>query len=144
MFFYLLILFTVLPALELAILINIGTRIGAATTIMIIIMTGIWGAYLARLQGFIIMKKIQANLDRGQMPSAELLDGLMVLVGGIVLLTPGFITDVLGLFLLIPLTRSIIKKLLQKKFEDMIQKGHIISAQDSRDSFKRYDDIDIN
>jgi len=144
MFFYLLILFTVLPALELAILINIGTRIGAATTIMIIIMTGIWGAYLARLQGFIIMKKIQANLDRGQMPSAELLDGLMVLVGGIVLLTPGFITDVLGLFLLIPLTRSIIKKLLQRKFEDMIQKGHIISTQDTRDSFKRYDDIDIN
>lgn len=143
MFIYLVLLFTVLPALELAILIKIGTQIGASTTIMIIILTGIWGAYLARMQGFIILQKIQNNLNKGVMPSSELMDGLMILVGGIVLLTPGFITDTIGFLLLIPITRSLIKIFLQKRFEEMIKNGQAVHISSFESTDKRFDDIDI-
>ena len=77
MFGYLILLFTILPALELAILIKIGTHIGAGNTLMIIILTGIVGAYLARIQGFQTLQKIQQSLNKGEMPSSELIDGLM-------------------------------------------------------------------
>ena len=123
MFGYLVLLFTVLPAIELVLLIEIGSNIGAGNTLFIIIFTGVLGAYLARLQGFLVLRKIQDSLNQGIMPSAELMDGLMILVGGIVLLTPGFITDAFGFLLLIPLTRTVIKKLFAKKFEDMIDRN---------------------
>ncbi|VAX35153.1 hypothetical protein MNBD_UNCLBAC01-1813 [hydrothermal vent metagenome] len=145
MFGYLILLFTLLPALELALLIKIGGDIGVGNTLLIIIFTGVFGAYLARLQGFLVLQKIQNSMNQGQMPSSELLDGLMILIGGIVLLTPGFVTDTLGFFLLIPWTRSLIKVWVGHKFESMIQKGqgiNITSFGGSRDH-KKYDDIDI-
>lgn len=144
MFTYLVILFTVLPALELVLLIKVGSHIGALTTVMIIMFTGIWGAYLARLQGFYILKNIQANLEKGLMPSSELMDGLMVLVGGVLLLTPGFITDTIGFFLLIPVTRALIKRILESKFQQMIAKGHIVRSSGFPPNNQQYDDIDIN
>ncbi len=147
MFFYLLILFTVLPALELYVLIEVGGVIGAGNTILIIILTGVIGAYLARLQGFLTLQKIQNNVNQGQLPSEELMDGLMILVGGIVLLTPGFITDALGFLLLIPLSRNLIKLWVRKTFENMMKEGGTIHIYRSRPgggpSTKRYDDIDI-
>ncbi len=144
MFGYLVFLFTVLPALELMLLIKIGANIGAGNTIFIIIFTGILGAYLARLQGFLVLNKIQNDLNQGVMPNAQLVDGLMILVGGIVLLTPGFITDALGFILLIPWTRSIIKKWSIRKFENMIRQGQIVTLTPSGRPNNQYDDIDIN
>jgi len=143
MFGYLVLLFTVLPALELALLIKIGGHIGVGNTLTIIILTGVIGAYLARLQGFLVLKKIQESINQGQMPSAQLLDGLMILVGGIVLLTPGFVTDTLGFFLLIPWTRSLIKMAIQHKFESMIKNGQAINIRSSNNNQQKYDDIDI-
>lgn len=144
MFAPLLLLFTIFPAVELALLIEVGGNIGAANTILIIILTGVLGAYMARLQGFIILSKIQNNLNQGIMPNSELMDGLMVLVGGIVLLTPGFITDAIGFLLLFPLTRSILKKLFKSKFESMIQKGQTVQFNSFEKKNTDYDDIDIN
>jgi len=146
MFGYLILLFTVLPALELYVLIQIGTVIGAGNTLLVIILTGIIGAYLARLQGFLVFNRIQSELKNGNVPSGHLLDGLMILLGGIVLLTPGFITDSMGILLLIPWSRSLIKFWLQKKFEHMVRQGHIvhISPFQSRNPDDDYDDIDIN
>ena len=144
MFGYLILLFTLLPALELAIIIKAGTHIGVFNTLFIIVFTGVIGAYLARLQGFIILNKIQSSLNQGNMPSSELLDGLMILAGGIVLLTPGFITDAIGFFLLIPATRAFIKSWVKKFFEEMIRKGNVSNVTQFGHSNNHYDDIDVN
>ena len=144
MFGYLILLFTLLPALELAILIKVGAHIGAGNTIMIIILTGVLGAYLAKFQGFLVFNKIQNSLNQGNMPNSELMDGLMILIGGIVLLTPGFVTDALGLLLLIPVTRSLIKLWVKKNFESMIRNGQIIKVTPLGHNHKEYNDIDIN
>ena len=143
MFGYLVLLFTILPAIELALLIKIGSNIGVGNTLFIIIFTGVLGAYLARLQGFLIFRKIQNDLNRGIMPNDQLTDGLMILVGGIVLLTPGFITDALGFLLLVPWTRMLIKKWFIKKFEEMIAKEQIIASTPLNRPNNHYDDIDI-
>lgn len=143
MFGYFILLFTVLPALELALLIKIGSHIGVGSTLLILIFTGILGAYLARLQGFLVFRKIQDNLGRGIMPSVELLDGAMILAGGILLLTPGFITDTLGLCLLIPWTRFLMKKLISKKIEEMIKKGQIVAPAQRQRPNDGYTDINI-
>ena len=147
MFGYLVLLFTLLPAIELYVLIEVGSVIGASNTILIILLTGVVGAYLARLQGFLTLQKIQNSVNQGQLPNNELMDGLMILVGGIVLLTPGFITDIIGFLLLIPLSRNLIKIWAQKTFEKMMKEGNTIhiyrSGPSSGPSQKRYDDIDI-
>ena len=77
------------------------------------------------------------------MPNNELIDGLMILVGGIVLLTPGFITDTFGFLLLIPLTRTLIKKWFKRKFEEMIAREQIVTFTPFERSNDHYDDIDI-
>ncbi len=143
MFPYLLILFTVVPALELVLLIEVGRHIGSINTLLVIVLTGILGASLARYQGFLVLNKIQTNLGKGHLPSEELMDGLMILVGGIVLLTPGFATDALGFMLLIPLTRTAIKKLVRKRMEDMIRKGQIVQVNQFQTRDDGYTDIDI-
>jgi UPF0716 protein FxsA len=143
MFGYLVLLFTILPAIELALLIRIGSNIGVGNTLFIIIFTGVLGAYLARLQGFLVLQKIQNDLNRGVMPNDQLTDGLMILVGGVVLLTPGFITDTLGFLLLIPWSRTLIKKWFTKKFEEMIAKEQLVTFTPFNQSNKHYDDIDI-
>lgn len=125
-------------------IIKAGTHIGILNTLFIIVFTGIIGAYLARLQGFIILNKIQSSLNQGKMPSSELLDGLMILAGGIVLLTPGFITDAIGFFLLIPATRNSIKSWVKKFFEEMIRKGNINNVTSFGHTDNHYDDIDVN
>jgi len=127
MFGYLILLFTVLPALELAVLIHVGTYIGTANTLLIIILTGVVGASLARLEGFLVIRKIQSSLEQGVMPTEEMLDGLMIFCGGILLLTPGFITDTIGFLLLVPMTRLFIKILIRKKIQTVLYRegfGH--------------------
>ena len=143
---YLILLFTILPALELALLIKVGSHIGALNTIFIVIGIGVVGAALARYEGFRVLMKVQDSLQRGIMPNAEILDGFMVLAGGVALLTPGFITDVLGLLLLFPLTRAGIRWLLRRKFQSMIKQGQVVhfgsfGAKSLRSG--GYEDIDI-
>jgi len=128
MFAYLILLFTILPAIELAVLIKVGTHIGVGNTLTIIILTGVIGAYLARMQGFLVLQNIQKSLHRGEMPTEEMLDGVMIFVGGIVLLTPGFITDTLGFLLLIPPTRSLIKYWLKNRFRQSLKDGNITTS----------------
>ncbi|MCK4423749.1 MAG: FxsA family protein [Candidatus Omnitrophica bacterium] len=126
MLFYLILLFTIIPVLELAVLIKVGTCIGAGNTILIVILTGVAGAYLARSQGILTLIKIQEDLNRGIMPGDKIVDGLMILCGGVMLLTPGLITDLIGFMALIPATRYLIKHWLKNKFKDMIDRKKII------------------
>ena len=121
----LLILFLIVPVTELYILIEVGKRIGSLTTISIIIFTGILGAYLVKNQGFMILRKIQHDLNDGIMPGDSLIQGAIILAGGILLLTPGFVTDILGFIFLTPASRNIVKKYLLKWLKGKIKEGNI-------------------
>ncbi len=121
MFFKLLILFTIIPIAELYLLIKIGGLIGALNTVLIIFLTAVIGAYLAKTQGFIVIRKINQALKEGRLPAQELLDGLFALLGGFTLLTPGFITDFIGLSMLFPPTRTLYIKLSVQIIQNKIE-----------------------
>jgi UPF0716 protein FxsA len=125
MFIKLLILFTIIPVMELYVLIEAGRQIGAGPTIALIILTGITGALLARSQGFRLLNRIQTDVNAGRLPAGELLDGAMILAGGLLLLTPGFCTDLLGFCLLTPATRGLFKGWLKNWLQRKIQRGEI-------------------
>jgi UPF0716 protein FxsA len=117
--------FTLIPVLELYILIEVGSYLGALSTVMIVIVTGFVGAYLARLQGFQTMNRVRDSLNRGEMPTEGLVDALLILLAGIVLLTPGFLTDMAGLLLLIPRMRNLFKGWLMRKFENWVRNNRM-------------------
>lgn len=123
MFARLLILFTVVPLIELALLIKLGNRIGLWPTIFIVIATGVLGAALARSQGTQVIGAIRAEVAEGRPPTESLINGLLVLVGGVVLLTPGLLTDILGFSLLIPFTRNWFRKKLQSRLRKYAERS---------------------
>lgn len=125
MFIKLLVIFILVPVFELYILIEAGRIIGIGATLGLIIMTGIAGAWLARNQGVGILRRIQEHTSRGEMPASTLIDGALILVGGLLLLTPGFFTDALGFSLLVPLTRELWRSGLQRWLEDQVRKGSV-------------------
>lgn len=115
MFIRLLLLFTIVPLLELYILIKLSTVFGVLTTISIIIGTGILGAYHAKKQGVSVMHRIREEMRYGRFPADELIDGLLLLIAGVVLITPGLLTDLTGFLILFPATRAHIKNWVKKK-----------------------------
>ena len=117
--------FTIIPFLEIYLLIEIGSYIGAVNTLMIVILTGFLGALLARHQGLKTMLKVRESLARGEMPAEHLLDALLIFLAGIVLLTPGFLTDLVGFTILIPTTRFHFKRWLRKKFDNLITTNRV-------------------
>ncbi|SDH33072.1 UPF0716 protein FxsA [Alteribacillus persepolensis] len=123
---WLLLLIIVVPALEIGVLILSGNTLGIWPTIFLIILTGIIGAWLAKREGLQTVRAAQLQLQNGQVPGGLVLDGICILVGGAVLLTPGFITDAAGFFLLFPYTRNIVKALLEKIFASLLKSGKII------------------
>jgi len=118
-------LFVLMPLVELAILVYLGTIIGALYTILIVVATGILGAFMARNQGLAALSRIRGSIERGIIPSDELFDGALILVGGLLLLTPGIITDIIGFALLVPQTRRIIGRWLRSLIRRRIQRGEI-------------------
>ena len=96
MFVRLLLLFTVVPIVELLLLIELGRHIGLAPTLAIVLGTGVLGAALARWQGLATLRQVQTEMDAGRLPTGPLVDGLLILVAGAVLLTPGLLTDLAG------------------------------------------------
>ena len=122
MFLKLVILFTVLPAIELYLLIKVGSVIGAGTTIAIIIITGVLGASLARMEGLKTLFEARREAEQGRIPADQLISGVLILLSAAVLATPGFITDAIGFSLLIPPIRGAVavwvKKWLQRKMAD--------------------------
>ncbi|MFO8052601.1 MAG: FxsA family protein [Candidatus Omnitrophota bacterium] len=124
---YLILLFTVVPIVELALLIKIGQFLGVFYTVGIVIITGVTGAYLAKLQGLITLRRIQEEVNNGRMPADRLFDGVLILCSGLLLLTPGLITDLLGFLGLIPLSRNLLKRWLRQKIKDIISEGRVIT-----------------
>lgn len=110
-------LFFALPLIEIYLLIQVGQVIGALPTILLVIATSVLGAYLLKQQGLAALTRFQNNLRQGQLPADELKEGIFIVLGGILLMTPGFFTDFLGLFCLLPPTRKLLMKLFAKRFQ---------------------------
>ncbi len=125
MFWKLLLLFTVVPIVELFVLIEIGSRIGGLATVALVLVTGVVGAWLTKLQGFVVLRRLQMETQSGQLPGEALLDGVMVLIGGLTLLTPGFLTDALGLSFLLPGTRALWRRFLVERLRHYMATGSV-------------------
>lgn len=122
---YLFLLIIVIPAMDIGLLLLSGKAIGVWPTIVLIILTGIIGAYLAKREGLQTIRRAQEQLSYGEIPGEAVLDGICILIGGTLLLTPGFITDVTGFLFLFPPTRKPIKYLILKAWRRKINSGNI-------------------
>ena len=118
-------LFTVVPAVELYLLFEVGSAIGGFNTILLIILTGIVGAALAKSQGLSILAKIQNQMNTGELPADQIIQGLMVFAGGLLLLTPGIMTDVFGFALVMPGTRHLLMVFVKSALERAIKNGNV-------------------
>jgi len=125
MFGILVLLFTIIPAIEIYLLINIGGALGGVNTILIVVITGIVGAGLAKSQGIAILNQIQKDIGAGQIPANQIIHGLLVFGGGLLLLTPGFLTDILGLCMVIPGTRHLIVIWAKSAIDKSIKNGNV-------------------
>ncbi len=114
MFLRLFLLFTLVPFIELVLLIKLASLHGWAFTIALILFTGVIGTMLVRWQGLMIAKRIQKEMSQGKPPTDSLMDGAMILVAGALLITPGILTDLVGFLLLWPLFRSFVRKALRQ------------------------------
>jgi len=123
MFRIILILMIGIPALEIWGLIKAAKIIGGFETVLLVIFTGFFGAYLAKREGIRTWSQAQNDLNSGYIPKKAILDGICIFTGGLLLLTPGFFTDIIGFLLIIPYTRDLIEKLLIKWLEKKIKSG---------------------
>ena len=117
----LLALFTVVPFVELAILVWIGQRMGLVATLGLVLITGFLGAALARHEGLRCLGNVQRQLADGKLPADSLLDGLLILLAGALLIAPGVLTDLLGIALLLPPFRRLVKGYLKQRFHARIE-----------------------
>lgn len=118
-----LLLFLVVPIIELYLVIQVGSSIGVMPTVALLIAVSITGAWLLRHQGLSVLSRIQAKLARGEMPGRELVDGLLIVFAGALMLTPGFMTDAFGLLLMLPPSRAILRTVLMARFGARIDSG---------------------
>jgi UPF0716 protein FxsA len=125
MFIRLLFLLIILPILEIYVLIESGRIIGIAPTVTLIILTGVAGSWLMRHQGTELLRRIQEELAAGRVPTGALLDGALILVGGVLLLTPGFCTDLTGFTMLVPGTRRLWCRWLATWLTGLVASGQL-------------------
>lgn len=114
-------LFIIVPIVELAIIIQVGSQLGVLSTVVLLILVSVVGAWLVKFQGLSVLRRIQQQLSAGQMPTTELVNGGMILFAGALMLTPGFLTDAVGLALLLPPVRATLRPLLARRFRGRIQ-----------------------
>lgn len=104
-------------------MIEVGQRIGTLPAVLIVVATGALGAILAQWQGARVWKSLQEDLQALKMPTDKIIEGALVLVGGVLLITPGLLTDVIGFLLVIPWSRTLVRELIKKRFERKIQRA---------------------
>ena len=122
----LLLLFILVPAVELGLLIELGRIIGTPGTLGIIVLTGAVGASLARRQGLRVLRDLQAESAAGRLPADALMDGAIILVAGALLITPGILTDVFGFLCLVPATRALGRAAIRRRFERALREGNVV------------------
>lgn len=128
MFGRLLALFLIVPVIELALLIQIGGWIGFWPTVGIIVLTGLAGSYLAKREGLAVWKQFNERLHSGGLPSRELLDGVIILISGALLITPGVFSDVAGLIGLVPATRKLIRNYVNGRIRGAVERGTVSTS----------------
>jgi UPF0716 protein FxsA len=131
MFQLLFVLFIIIPIIEITVIMQVGAVLGLWPTVAIVILSAWLGAKYVRQQGLATLQSVQTKMAQGEMPSGEIVTGLMLLVAGVLLVTPGFVTDIFGLSLLIPAVRKAIAaqaqqhiKLKQAAYGSKFQQGH--------------------
>ena len=112
-----------MPIVEIVLLFDIGSAIGLNATLIIILLTGFLGAWISRMQGMIVLRQIQTEISQGAMPAAELIGGAIVFAGGILLLTPGIATDVVGFAFMVPFLRHKLQDWILRRFQDAVERG---------------------
>lgn len=117
MFFILLVIFVLVPVIELNVLIRVGEALGSWTTVGLVLLTAVVGVSLVRSQGIHTLMQVQQKLARGEAPGQEIVEGMMLAIAGLLLLIPGFVTDFIGLLLLTPITRIPLAALLYKRMQ---------------------------
>lgn len=108
-------LFIIVPLAELYVILQVGEAIGAVWTILLLAADSVLGSLLLRSQGRSVWRRFNATLAEGGMPHREVIDGVLIIFGGAFLVTPGFITDIVGLLLLVPPTRALIRRLVARR-----------------------------
>ena len=104
-------------------IIQVAHAIGALDTIALLILVSVVGAYLTKHEGFVVLRRLRAQLDAGRVPAAELVDGVLVLAAGVLLLVPGFVTAGIGLLILFPPTRALFRGYLRRRFDVRVYRG---------------------
>jgi UPF0716 protein FxsA len=122
---YILLLLILIPAADIGLLLFSGKTIGVLPTITCIILTGVIGAYLTKKEGLETIRKAQEQLGYGRIPGDAVLDGICILIGGTLLITPGFVTDVFGFLMIFPFTRKPFKWGMKKLFRKWMNRGNI-------------------
>jgi UPF0716 protein FxsA len=113
--FLLILVFILVPIAELYVIFKVGDSIGWAPTLAILVADSLLGAWLMRSQGRAVWQRFQATMEAGRIPHREVFDGVLVIFGGAFLITPGFLTDIIGLVLLLPPTRALIRRWLVRR-----------------------------
>ncbi len=126
----LLLLFILVPAVELALLIELGRHIGALATFGLIVATGTLGAFLARLQGLGILRQMQRETAAGRLPAGSIVDGVIILLAAGLLITPGILTDAVGFLCLMPAFRQVLKGILWRRLKRAVQEGRVSVMMD--------------
>jgi UPF0716 protein FxsA len=122
-FRFLVIAFIIVPIAEIYLIVQVDAAIGGWETLGLLVLDSVIGAWLVRREGFSILARVQAALARGELPTNELIDGLLVLFAGALMLTPGFLTDGLGFVLLLPPTRAVVRTILKTRFAGRVSVG---------------------
>lgn len=123
MFIKIFILFITVPVLEVFVLLDAAEAIGVWATIFLVLATGVAGAYLTKSQGLDLVRRIQLATAQGELPAQELIDGIFIMAGGLLLLTPGFVTDLVGFVCLTPWSREPLKRSLIKWLQQKLERG---------------------
>ena len=131
----LLLLLLCVPLLELYVIIQVAGGMGTGQTILLLILVSVVGAWMVRRSGLGVLNQIRNRLNLGQLPAAELVDGLLILLAGALMLTPGFITDAVGLLLLFPPTRVLVRSLLMRHFAKKVTVGRWPAGPGGRGGF---------
>jgi UPF0716 protein FxsA len=121
----LLLLFLIVPIIELYVIIQVGSWLGAGPTLALLILVSVAGAWLVKHEGLQVWARFRSQLDRGVVPTNEILDGFLILLAGALMLVPGFVTDIVGILLLIPFTRALARLLLARRFAARLERATV-------------------
>lgn len=114
-------LFIGVPFAEIYVLLQVGQAIGAVNTLGLLIIISVVGAWLAKREGLGVLRRMQRSIDSGRVPGTELVDGFLILLAGALMLTPGFLTDILAILLLLPPVRAVVRRELRRRVARRIQ-----------------------